>query len=62
MMEEDCDNAIPNEVETELPLRDLFAAMALCGMCGDPNREGDYENYAHDAYGMADAMLKERKK
>ena len=39
--------------------RALFAAMAMQGMCGDPERNGPMEAYARDAVGFADALLAE---
>lgn len=39
--------------------RELFAAMAMQGMCGDPDRGGPIEAYARDAVKFADALLAE---
>jgi hypothetical protein len=44
-----------------MSLRDWFAGQALAGMSGDPERTGVFEDYAHDAYKFADAMLAARK-
>lgn len=41
-------------------LRDQFAMAALTGMLADPGRDYTFEKAAGDAYGFADAMLKER--
>ena len=40
-----------------LTKRELFAAMAMQGMCADPDRKGEFEHYAIDAVRMADALL-----
>ena len=45
-----------------MSLRDYFAGQALAGMLADSTRQGSLENYAEDAYGIADAMLAEREK
>jgi hypothetical protein len=48
-----------------MSLRDYFAGQALAGMLGDSNRDSmyidaTYDDYAKDAYGFADAMIKAR--
>jgi len=48
-------------VDDPKKLRDQFAMVALIGiLVGLPNRKIGPENYAHDAYMFADAMMKER--
>lgn len=44
-----------------LSLRDYFAARAMSSLLDDGFRRDTEENYARDAYRMADAMLKARK-
>lgn len=54
--------------EPGMDLRDWFAGMALQGLLSAepclPSHTGTYgnvaDNYAHEAYTMADAMMKER--
>lgn len=46
-----------------MSLRDWFAGQALLGLRANPgltDRGADWADFAHDAYGQADAMLKER--
>ena len=45
-----------------MSLRDYFAGQALAGMLADSTRQSSLENYADDAYDIADAMLAEREK
>lgn len=45
-----------------LTKREHFAGLALQGMCGDPDRKGEFSNYARDAVMMADALLAELEK
>jgi hypothetical protein len=47
-----------------MTLRDYFAAQALAGMCANTELEENstYSDMASNAYGYADAMLKERAK
>ena len=52
-------HAKAGDMETELTLRDLFAAAALAGLCVGES-QGSFDAYAHDAYKMADAMLAAR--
>jgi len=48
-------------VDDPKKLRDQFAMVALIGiLVGLPNRKIGPEDYAHDAYMFADAMMKER--
>ena len=52
--------------QTDITLRDLFAAVALNGSLAStaPEERGRWgiESYARDAYALADAMLAERSK
>ena len=51
-------------IENGMTLRDYFAAKALNGLlasCGEHDVT-DYDEFAHDAYMAADAMLKAREK
>lgn len=48
--------------ETGMSLRDYFAAMALQGMLAVEPSDATATEFAHQAYEMADAMLKERVK
>lgn len=43
-------------------LHDSFAMTALAGLLANPNLTTDFDGYASDAYGYADAMLREREK
>lgn len=46
-----------------MTMRDYFAAKAMQGMIqywSGPNASGDIDDYASDAYRMADAMLRAR--
>jgi len=36
---------------------ELFAAMAMQGICGDPSRSGTLEDYADDAVNAAKALI-----
>ena len=50
-------------VQPGMSLRDWFAAHALAGMLANPSHEGlPAEDWAHDAYMHADAMLAARAK
>lgn len=40
--------------------RDEFAKAAMQGLLANDTRDGEFRNYAADAYAVADAMLKER--
>lgn len=40
-------------------LRDYFAMAALTGILA-ADKDGTYEDFAHDAYGYADAMMEAR--
>jgi hypothetical protein len=44
--------------------RDLFAGLAMCGVLANANvkRNATYAEVAEEAYGFADAMLKEKEK
>lgn len=44
-----------------MSLRDWFAGQALAGMLGDPERSGEFAEFARYAYQAADAMLAARK-
>ena len=59
----DCDSR-PADMAGEVTLRDLFAGFALAGMAANPGSAGSpgYSELAADAYGYADAMLRERAK
>ena len=37
--------------------RQWLIGMALNGCCGDPDRNGEHDNYAHDAIKFADAII-----
>ena len=37
--------------------RELFAAMAMQGLCANPSRVGKFDGYAVDALRLADALL-----
>lgn len=53
------------EVLAGVPTRDRLAAMAMQGLCADPNvghGHGTPEALAADAYRIADAMLVERER
>jgi hypothetical protein len=56
--------AFPNETingSYGMSLRDYFAAKALVGfLIGQPDSDCGFSGYAHDAYSMADFMLKAR--
>ena len=43
-------------------LLDIFAALALQGMCSGPLVQDKYERMAKVAYKIADAMMDERKR
>jgi hypothetical protein len=43
-----------------ITVRDYFAAQALQGLLADQNVHGEFESFANNAYGFADAMLKAR--
>lgn len=45
---------------TGMTLRDYFAAKYMQGAKSNPNCGYDFDDLAHDAYQMADAMLKAR--
>ena len=45
-----------------MTLRDYFAAAALQGSIANPNSNGNWEDFALDAYRYADAMLERRKR
>lgn len=45
-----------------MSLRDYFAARAMHGQLGHTTNVMEYETVARNAYGIADAMLVERKK
>lgn len=58
-------HAFPNPHRTDLtgmPLRDYFASDAMQGLLSDPGwrQDMDFEDTAHAAYLMADAMMKAR--
>jgi hypothetical protein len=58
-------NAFPNPHLTDqlgMSLRDYMAAKAMLGLLSDPGwrQDMDFEDTAHAAYLMADAMLKAR--
>jgi len=40
-----------------LTKRELFAAMAMQGLCANPSCEGKFDGYAVDALRLADALL-----
>lgn len=40
-----------------LTKRELFAAMAMQGLCANPSRVGKFDGYAVDALRLADALL-----
>jgi hypothetical protein len=44
-------------IQLGLTKRELFAAMAMQGMLGDPERGGPPVDYAHGAVECADALL-----
>ena len=46
--------------ETGMTLRDYFATKAMKGIMSAENWVGDIDGTAHEAYQMADAMLKAR--
>ncbi len=48
--------------ETDITLRDFFAAAALAGLRTNDPGDTTYEVDAQDAYRSADAMLQEREK
>jgi hypothetical protein len=51
------------ELEGGMDLRDYFAAKAMQGLLSTvKDEEWQYDEVATIAYGMADAMMKERKK
>ena len=55
--------AFPNPHRTDLTgmtLRDYFAAKAMQALVSHPDRDMEFDDYAAWAYGMAEAMLKER--
>jgi len=55
--------AFPNPHRTDLTgmtLRDYFAAKAMQFLVSHLDRDMEFDDYAAWAYGMADAMLKER--
>jgi hypothetical protein len=43
-----------------MSLRDYFAAKAMQGLLADPTIKAEPEEFAYEAYNMADAMLKAR--
>ena len=53
-----------SSIETGMSLRDYFAAKALNGLLASWGEHDvtDYDEFAHDAYMAADAMLKAREK
>lgn len=46
--------------ENKVDLRDYFAAKYMQAAKSNPNCGYDFDDLAHDAYKMADAMLKAR--
>jgi hypothetical protein len=46
--------------DTGMTRRDYIAAKALQGLLANSNIQGNFRQYAHDAYVLADAMLKAR--
>ncbi|SUC17330.1 Uncharacterised protein [Proteus vulgaris] len=46
--------------DTGMTLRDYFAAKYMQAAKSNPNCGYDFDDLAHDAYQMADAMLKAR--
>ncbi|MER5058336.1 MULTISPECIES: hypothetical protein [Providencia] len=46
--------------DTGMSLRDYFAAKYMQAAKSNPNCGYDFDDLAHDAYQMADAMLKAR--
>lgn len=50
-----------DEYEKNEALRDSFAMAALTGLIGNCNVEG-WDNFAKQAYLLADAMMEERRK
>jgi hypothetical protein len=61
------EQAFPNPHRTDMTgmsLRDYFAAKAMQGLLSDPDwrQDMDFEETAHAAYTMADAILKAREK
>lgn len=50
------------ELSGVLPLRDLFAAAALAGICAREDSVTLFDAAADEAYRCADAMLAERRK
>ena len=50
-------------MQPEIPMRDWFAGLAMQGLvAGVYHESGNYENTAHMAYELADAMMKARDK
>ena len=55
--------AFPNPHRTDelgMTLRDYFSAKAMQALVSHPDRDMELDDYAAWAYGMAEAMLKER--
>ncbi|WP_368884666.1 hypothetical protein [Providencia vermicola] len=48
------------EMASDATLRDYFAAKYMQAAKSNPNCGYDFDDLAHDAYQMADAMLKAR--
>lgn len=53
--------AIPVPMASDMRMRDVFAAAAL-GAVYNADDDSTMEDVARGAYGMADAMMKEREK
>ena len=53
------DGSVAVYAEPGMSLRQYFAAKALQGMLADTSLQADYQEFAHRAYRLADAMLKE---
>ncbi len=48
------------DVVQGMTLRDYFAAAALSGLLGDPERYGSLKDFVTDAYQIADTMMEAR--
>jgi len=62
---ETSEGKVENVYETDVTLRDLFAAFAMTGLYASgtvEKRAHTYDKVAHTAYEMAEAMLIEREK
>lgn len=52
--------AFPSAIGSGIPMRDLFALVALHATLSCSNTKGSYEYFALDAYQQADAMIAAR--